>query len=79
MKVNASEYIKSHKDLLRQLLNQLLEIYPYASILAVDAQAFDYRVTKTTTMMSEMIYCLIGVLLLKCMTDSHMVNILLMS
>ncbi len=53
MKVNASEYIKSHKDLLRQLLNQLLEIYPYASILAVDAQAFDYRVTKTTTMMSE--------------------------
>lgn len=53
MKVSASEYIKSHKDLLRQLLNQLLEIYPYASILAVDAQAFDYRVTKTTTMMSE--------------------------
>ena len=53
MKVNASEYIKSHKDLLRQLLKKLLEIYPYASILAVDAQAFDYRVTKTTTMMSE--------------------------
>lgn len=53
MKVSASEYIKSHKELLRQLLNQLLEIYPYASILAVDAQAFDYRVTKTTTMMSE--------------------------
>ena len=53
MKVSASEYIKSHKELLRQLLKKLLEIYPYASILAVDAQAFDYRVTKTTTMMSE--------------------------
>lgn len=53
MKVSASEYIKSHKELLRQLLNRLLAIYPYASILAVDSQAFDYAVTKTTTSMGE--------------------------
>ena len=53
MKVSASEYIKSHKELLRQLLNRLLDIYPYASILAVDSQAFDYAVTKTSTSMGE--------------------------
>lgn len=53
MKVSASEYIKSHKELLRQLLNRLLDIYPYASILAVDSQAFNYTVTKTTTALDE--------------------------
>lgn len=53
MKVKESQYLKEVKPVLKTLLNRLLEIYPYASILAVDASAFGYRVNKSVTSMAE--------------------------
>ncbi len=53
MKVKESQYLKEVKPLLKKLLSRLLEIYPYASILATDALAFNYRVNKVQTSMAE--------------------------
>lgn len=53
MKVKESQYLKETKPILKKLLDRLLEIYPYASILAVDASAFYYRTDKSLTSMTE--------------------------
>lgn len=53
MKVKESQYLKETKPILKKLLNRLLEIYPYASILAVDASSFMYRADKSITSMAE--------------------------
>lgn len=53
MNVKASEYLNLHKPALKKLLEKLLKIYPYASILAVDSQARSYGVSKRTTSMGE--------------------------
>ena len=53
MKVKSSEYLKDTKPVLKKLLDKVLEEYPYASILAVDSTAANYRVTKNMTSMGE--------------------------
>jgi len=52
-KVESSQYLQSVKPLLKKLLGQILEIYPYASILAEDAQAVRYQVSSMVTTMGE--------------------------
>lgn len=49
MKVKASEYLKEMKPILVKLRDRLLEVYPYASILATDSVAKQYQVSKTGT------------------------------
>ena len=49
MKVKSSEYLKDTKPVLKKLLDKVLEEYPYASILAVDSTAANYRVTRNMT------------------------------
>ena len=53
MKVKSSEYLTNTRPLLKKLLNRLLESFSYASILAVDSEAYQYRVSKTVTFMGE--------------------------
>jgi len=53
MKVKSSSYLKSARPVLKLLLERLLEIYPYASVLAVDAVSFSYSVSKVSTSMTE--------------------------
>lgn len=53
MKVKESDYLMKVKPLLKILLNRLLGIYPYVSILAVDASAFSYMVNKAVTSVAE--------------------------
>lgn len=53
MKVKSSEYLKGIKPVLKELLAKALEEYEYASILAVDTQALNYRVTRNITSMAE--------------------------
>ncbi|MCD7738374.1 MAG: TldD/PmbA family protein [Lachnospiraceae bacterium] len=52
-KVESSAYLQGVKPLLKELLNKVLQEYPYASILAVDAQSESYRVTTSVTSMGE--------------------------
>lgn len=49
MKVKSSEYLREVKPLLIQLRDRLLEEYSYASILATDAMAKRYAVSKSVT------------------------------
>lgn len=53
MKVKSSQYLKQVKPLLKSLLDQLLETYSYASILASDAKSMIYNVSKRGTTISE--------------------------
>ncbi|MGB8452209.1 MAG: TldD/PmbA family protein [Anaerocolumna sp.] len=53
MKVKSSQYLKQVKPLLKALLNNLLEAYSYASILASDSKAMVYNVSKRGTVISE--------------------------
>lgn len=49
MKVEMSPYLKQVKPYLISLLNKLLEVYPYASILGTDAKGKSYRVSRAGT------------------------------
>jgi TldD protein len=53
MKVKSSLYLKQVKPLLKSLLEQLLETYSYASILATDTKSMTYNVSKRGTTISE--------------------------
>lgn len=53
MKVNSSNFLKQVKPLLKTLLNNLLEEYTYASILAVDSRSKVYNVSKRGTVIKE--------------------------
>ncbi|MGN0297729.1 MAG: TldD/PmbA family protein [Lachnospiraceae bacterium] len=53
LKVASSQYLKTMKPVLKQLLDRVLEIYPYASILAVDSTAMNYQVSRTANSMGE--------------------------
>ena len=48
MKVRSSDYLKRVKPILIKLRDRLLEEFPYASILAQDSVAKNYRVNKTS-------------------------------
>lgn len=53
MKVNSSTYLKQVKPLLKLLLDQLLETYSYASILATDSKSLTHAVSNRGTTISE--------------------------
>lgn len=53
MKVESSRLLEEKKPLLKELLDSLLKIYPYASILANDAKGKDYSISKQGTNISE--------------------------
>lgn len=53
MKAEMSSYLKQVKPYLKELLNKLLEVYPYASILGTDVAGKSYRVNKTSTVISD--------------------------
>ena len=53
MKMNESSFIKGAKPLMKQLLNELLACFPYASILAQDTLALQTSVNRQGTRIAE--------------------------
>ena len=53
MKVKKSCFLEQKKPWLKELLDELLKQYPYASILAVDCESTNYQVGKMTTSMTQ--------------------------
>ena len=51
--VKESAYLAGKKPLLKQLLDELLQKYEYASLLATDSKSKSYRVSKTGTGITE--------------------------
>lgn len=49
MKVQHSAYLQSIKPVLKELLSELLKVYPYASILAQDSTGYRYSVNNKQT------------------------------
>lgn len=53
MKIEMSSYLKEAKPYMKQLLDKLLAIYPYASILGSDAGGKMYRVSSSGTVIAN--------------------------
>ncbi|MGN0142132.1 MAG: TldD/PmbA family protein [Roseburia sp.] len=53
MQVESSKFLEEKKPLLKELLKQLLAVYPYASILASDSRGMRYSVSKGGTNIAE--------------------------
>lgn len=53
MKVSESAFLREKKPVLKKLLNELLDRYEYASILATDSKSRLYNVSKTGTNIRE--------------------------
>lgn len=53
MKVRESEFIRRKKPVLKKLMERLLEIYPYVSLLATDSKAKSYMVSRLNTGINE--------------------------
>lgn len=53
MKLKQSEYLNKIKPVLKELLNELLKEFKYASILATDCKGKGYTVSKTDTSVSN--------------------------
>ncbi|MEF9958636.1 MAG: TldD/PmbA family protein [Niameybacter sp.] len=49
MQIEMSTYLKQAKPYLKSLLNQLLEVYTYVSILGTDASGKSYRISRAGT------------------------------